>query len=183
MVFHWQCDLAPFLSDSGSSRYLITTVPTTAYVYDQDVNITLQSVAQHICRSLADLRISIPMTCIDSDPCLVFCLCGPPLLCQKPASIDPKIACSPWRYGVHCLQGCIYDCVRDGVQGWLEVPVPIVQLGSHSNFGTGRVIETIFKYIQSMGGYLVVFKTCDEKIRSKIFHFTWFWSYTSNVQS
>ena len=61
MVFHWQCDLAPFLSDSGSSRYLITTVPTTAYVYDHDVNITLQSVAT------AYLQISGWLTDFHSD--------------------------------------------------------------------------------------------------------------------
>ena len=31
-----------------------------------------------------------------------FFKCRPPLLCPKPASsIVPKIACSPWRYGVH----------------------------------------------------------------------------------
>ena len=102
MVFHWQCDLAPSLQDSGSSRYLITTVPSTAYVYDHDVNITLQSVAQHICRSLADLRISIPMTGVDSDSWHDFFKCRPPLLCPKPASsVDPNNACSPWRYGVH----------------------------------------------------------------------------------
>ena len=60
MVFHWQCDLAPYLADSGASRYLITTIPSSAYVFDGFVNITLQAAAQHICNSLATAKISIP---------------------------------------------------------------------------------------------------------------------------
>ena len=60
MLFHWQCDLAPFLSDSGASRNLITTIPSSSYVFDGSVNITLQAAAQHICNSLANGKISIP---------------------------------------------------------------------------------------------------------------------------
>ena len=113
MVFHWQCDLAPFLSDSGSSRYLITTVPSTAYVYDHDVNITLQSVAQHICRSLVDLRISIPMIGTDSDPWhVIFSNVAHPCFARN----QPLIQRLHAPHGVHCLQGCIYGCVRHGVQ-------------------------------------------------------------------
>ena len=119
MVFHWQCDLAPFLSDSGSSRYLITTVPTTAYVYDHDVNITLQSVAQHICRSLVGLRISIPMTGIDRDPwqilvCMIFLHVAHHCFSQNQPLIQRLHATHS--HGVQCKQG-IYGCLCDGVQG------------------------------------------------------------------
>ena len=135
MVFHWQCDLAPFLSDSGSSRYLFTTVPSTAYVYDRDINITLQAAAQHICRSLMDLRISIPMTGIDTWHVLFFFNFAHPYF----AGNQPPVQ---WLHAPHgCLQGFIYGCVCDGIQGWLEVPVPIVQPGSHSDFRTGPVIQ------------------------------------------
>ena len=68
MLFHWQCDLAPFLSDSGASRYLITTIPSYAYVFDGAVNITLQAAAQHICNSLAGLKISIPTMDLAPEP-------------------------------------------------------------------------------------------------------------------
>ena len=75
MLFHWQCDLAPFLSDSGASRYLITTIPSYAYVFDGAVNITLQAAAQHICNSLAGLKISIPTMDLAPEPwqfCIYF---------------------------------------------------------------------------------------------------------------
>lgn len=62
MVFHWQPDLSKWPSNSGCSRFLITTIPTTAYVYDGDINITLQSAGQHIATSLTDLTVSIPNT-------------------------------------------------------------------------------------------------------------------------
>ena len=121
MVFHWQCDLAPFLSDSGSSRYLITTVPTTAYVYDRDVNITLQSVAQHICRSLVDLRISIPMTGIDRDPWHIYIYIGMFFLhvahhCFSRNQPLIQRLHATHGHGVQCKQG-IYGCLCDGVQG------------------------------------------------------------------
>jgi len=77
MLFHWQCDLAPFLSDSGASRNLITTIPSSAYVFDGSVNITLQAAAQHICNSLANGKISIPSTDLGTDISIYFlCLGG-----------------------------------------------------------------------------------------------------------
>lgn len=60
MMFHWQCDLAPMLSDSGSSRFVITTIPSSAYVFDGDINITLQCAAKHISTSLANLKLTVP---------------------------------------------------------------------------------------------------------------------------
>ena len=62
MVFHWQCDVAPRASytDSGSSRYLICTIPASCYIFDGDVNLTLQEAAKHITTSLSG-NISVPL--------------------------------------------------------------------------------------------------------------------------
>ena len=60
MVFHWQSDLAPKLKDSWVSRFLITTIPSAGYVYNGETNITLQRAAQHICNSLAGLKLEVP---------------------------------------------------------------------------------------------------------------------------
>ena len=59
MVFHWQPDLAPTLTDSGSSRFLITTIPSSHYVFEGDVNVTLQCAGEHICKALTDLKIHV----------------------------------------------------------------------------------------------------------------------------
>lgn len=60
MFFHWQPELAPRVTDSGATRYLITSIPTTAYVFDGDRNITLQSAGQHISNSLNGLKLEVP---------------------------------------------------------------------------------------------------------------------------
>lgn len=59
MVFHWQPELSPCPGDSGSSRFLITTIPSTMYVYDGDRNLTLQCAGEHICNSLTGLRLAV----------------------------------------------------------------------------------------------------------------------------
>ncbi|CAK9015524.1 unnamed protein product, partial [Durusdinium trenchii] len=56
MTFHFQCDLSPALTNAGVSRFLITTIPSTLYIYDQEgVNLTLQSAARSITESLNKL--------------------------------------------------------------------------------------------------------------------------------
>ena len=60
MFFYWQPELAPRVTDNGATRYLITSIPTTAYVFDGDINITLQSAGQHICNSLNGLKLDVP---------------------------------------------------------------------------------------------------------------------------
>ena len=60
MIFHWQPELAPRPTDSASNRFLITTIPSSAYVYEGDVNITLQCAGQHICSDLTGLQITVP---------------------------------------------------------------------------------------------------------------------------
>jgi len=57
MCFHWQPELAPRASDSASSRFLITTIPSSHYVYDGEINLTLQSAGQHICNALSGLKL------------------------------------------------------------------------------------------------------------------------------
>ena len=114
MLFHWQCDLAPFLSDSGASRYLITTIPSSSYVFDGSVNITLQAAAQHICNSFAGLKISIPT--MDLVPALCFDIskvffCGVAQCKQPPAGLNQVV----WLPTM--AQGTRDGCVRDGVQG------------------------------------------------------------------
>lgn len=60
MVFHWQPELAPHPSTSGTSRFLITTIPSSAYMFDGDINITLQEAGKHICNALSNFKLSIP---------------------------------------------------------------------------------------------------------------------------
>ncbi len=60
MVFHWQPELAPCPGNSGTSRFLITTIPSSAYMFDGDINITLQCAGNHICSSLTNFKLSIP---------------------------------------------------------------------------------------------------------------------------
>ena len=57
MCFHWQPELAPRASDSASSRFLITTIPSSHYVYDGEINLTLQCAGQHICNALTGLKL------------------------------------------------------------------------------------------------------------------------------
>lgn len=60
MIFHWQPELAPKKTDSLATRFLITTIPTSSYVFDGDRNVTLQCAAQHICTSLTELKLAVP---------------------------------------------------------------------------------------------------------------------------
>lgn len=59
MVFHWQPDLSKWPSNSGCSRFLITTIPTTAYVYNGDINMTLQCAGQHIASCLTGFTLAV----------------------------------------------------------------------------------------------------------------------------
>lgn len=56
MVLLWTCDTCPSLSHSSSSRWPITVVPSSRYYYDEnDVNVTVQTIAQAITRSFNNL--------------------------------------------------------------------------------------------------------------------------------
>ncbi|CAK9010222.1 Uncharacterized protein SCF082_LOCUS10582 [Durusdinium trenchii] len=56
MTFHFQCDLSPALTNAGVSRFLITTIPSTLYIYDEEgTNLTLQAAACCITESLNKL--------------------------------------------------------------------------------------------------------------------------------
>ena len=112
-VFHWQCDLAPFLADSKSSRYVITTIPSTAYIFDGDVNVTLQCAAGHIRKSFNGLKLTIP--CLGGEPdSWIFMFfftkktfeypnsaSGSPLSCTMAAWNGPRCQCMclywPWK--------------------------------------------------------------------------------------
>ena len=74
MIFHWQPELAPRASDSASSRFLITTIPSSGYVYDGDINITLQCAGQHICNSLTGTKLHVMNPQNEPAPCSDFCL-------------------------------------------------------------------------------------------------------------
>ncbi|CAL1158798.1 unnamed protein product [Cladocopium goreaui] len=63
MAFHFQSDLSPCLKNAGVSRFLITTIPSSYYVFAGKVNLTLQSAAKIICGSLNELSrngVAIP---------------------------------------------------------------------------------------------------------------------------
>ena len=58
----WEPELSPKASNSGISRFLITTIPSSAYVFDGDINITLQCAGKHICESLqSNFKLSVPI--------------------------------------------------------------------------------------------------------------------------
>ena len=128
MVFHWQCDLAPKLGDSMASRFLITTVPSSGYVFDNDVNVTLQCVAQHIANTLTGLKVSIPSLNGDSATWLLLTLISSVFsLWLSPQKFSPV-----WWITGPCTMAAGHGlwCICDGLQRGLEVYSATLQLGA-----------------------------------------------------
>lgn len=74
MSFHFQPDLSPWLSNAGVSRFLITTIPSNMYVFNQDgINLTLQSAAAIIVESMNKLSTSgVDVRDVQSDEVLTM---------------------------------------------------------------------------------------------------------------
>ena len=48
MAFHWMPECSPFESDPSRSRFLIAVLPTSAYAYQDKINITLQQLLREV---------------------------------------------------------------------------------------------------------------------------------------
>ena len=126
MMFTWQSDLCKFPQDSWASRFVITTIPSSAYVFDGDVNITLQCASQHIVTSLSNLKITIPNIRGETESWtlwdfLIFSFTPGPMT-QKSGLYELSVCHISW-----LGSGAGFGCLCDGFQRRLEIYPAAIQ--------------------------------------------------------